>query len=160
LKLFPKFQYKSYMETTFYLITALLTIINAVLAYVLYSKITEFDEIFSGIYMNREQIGAIDDRLSSIEDEMEDFSEWDVLAGDGLEDEDEEDEEEALAEYINDIANDIEDNIVDFNERLTAMELSLNNHVTAVNEMMTFIDRMVGRLDQIEQHLRDQQPGL
>jgi DNA repair ATPase RecN len=148
------------METTFYLITALLTIINAVLAYVLYSKITEFDEIFSGIYMNREQIGAIDDRLSSIEDEMEDFSEWDVLAGDGLEDEDEEDEEEALAEYINDIANDIEDNIVDFNERLTAMELSLNNHVTAVNEMMTFIDRMVGRLDQIEQHLRDQQPGL
>jgi len=133
------------METTFYFILVPLTVINAVLAYVLYSKISAFDEIFSSIYLNREQINAIDNRLSSIEGEMEDFSDWDVTLNDGLEDEDEETSESW--------EEDIEDS-------LKSIELRFNNHVNSVNEMMAFLDRMVGRLDQIEQHLRDNRTDL
>ena len=133
------------METTFYFILVPLTVINAVLAYVLYSKISAFDEIFSSIYLNREQINAIDNRLSSIEGEMEDFSDWDVTLNDGLEDED----EEASESWEEDIE-----------DSLKSIELRFNNHVNSVNEMMAFLDRMVGRLDQIEQHLRDNRTNL
>lgn len=159
------------METISYLVLASLTIVNAALAYVLHTKIAAFDEIFSSIYMNREQIDAIDERLSSVEEEMEDFSDWDTTLNDGpadgededLEDEDFEDEDfedEDLTEYIDSIADNMEEVVNGFEERLTDMEHSLDNHIKVTNELMTFLDRMVGRLDQIEQHLRDNRTDL
>lgn len=162
------------METITYSVLVLLTVVNAALAYVLYTKIAAFDEIFSSIYINREQINAIDERLSSVEGEMEDFSEWDTTLNDGLEDDEGSDfytkeeleelssdvDDEDLAEYIDSIADNMEEVVNNFEERLTDMEHSLNNHVKMTNELVAFLDRMVGRLDQIEQHLRDNRTNL
>lgn len=152
------------METIFYSILLPLTIVNAAMAYVFYTKIQALDEIMTEIFNNQVRINAITERLDGIEEDMkdidveefetsdeDDFSDFDSTTNDGI-------DELEWEEEIEDQIADLNGSLNHHTDKIQDLTMSVNSVNQYIGEVAQFADRLSGRLDQIENTLRQDRP--
>ena len=152
------------METIFYSILLPLTIVNAAMAYVFYTKIHALDEIMTAIFDNQVHISSITERLDGIEEDMkdidteefetsdeDDFSDFDSTNSDGIEDLEWE-------EGIEDQIADLNGSLNHHTDKIQDLTVSVNSVNQYIGEVAQFADKLSARIDMIENTLRQDRP--